>query len=127
VLEVGTNNLGSHKDDEIAEGVRAILDELGRRQPQAKVLVLGLLPRGDRPDDPNLPPERRVRERIRDVNARLARLADDRRVYFLDVGDHLLEPDGALNRTLLSDLQPTAAGYRILAEALRPRLNQLLP
>ncbi|EGW01182.1 Platelet-activating factor acetylhydrolase IB subunit beta [Cricetulus griseus] len=46
---VGTN---SHENtaEEIAGGIEAIVQLINTRQPQAKIIVLGLLPRGEKPN-----------------------------------------------------------------------------
>src|SRR5262249_29418296 len=46
VLMIGTNNVGSNKPEEIAEGVRAIVDKLRAKLPKSKILLLGIFPRG---------------------------------------------------------------------------------
>ena len=60
VLMIGTNNLGSNTDDEIAKGIKAIVEEIHAQVPTTKVLLLGVFPRGDsRGDtrgDPTKPP-----------------------------------------------------------------------
>jgi len=48
VLKIGTNNIGWCPEDGIANGVITIVHELRRRLPTMKILVLGILPRGDR-------------------------------------------------------------------------------
>ena len=103
VLLIGTNNAGNEDNGkprnttpEIVEGVTTIVQELRRRLPQGKVLLLGIFPRGEK-DDP-------VREQVREVNAQLARLDDGRRVRFLDISPRFLAADGTLSRDLMPDL-----------------------
>jgi beta-glucosidase len=50
VLMIGTNNVGFNSADEIAAGVTAIVHELRKRLADTKVLLLGVFPRGARPD-----------------------------------------------------------------------------
>ena len=42
VMMLGTNNINRNPNDEIAEGDRMIIEEFKKRQPQAKVLLLGI-------------------------------------------------------------------------------------
>lgn len=67
VLLIGTNNTGHRQDDprETAAGIRAILDELGARVPSAKILLLGVFPRGATKDDPLRVMNRQINELIR--------------------------------------------------------------
>jgi lysophospholipase L1-like esterase len=122
VLLLGTNNLGREgaTAEEIAHGDAAVLAALRAKLPGAKVLLLGILPRGQKPDDP-------YRAVIRDANQHLARLADGDAVRFLDFGAKLLEPDGTLSPAVMQDfLHPTLAGYRIWADAMDPVLSAML-
>ena len=52
VLMLGTNNINRNPVDEIVDGDRLIVEEFKKRQPQAKVLVLGVFPRGAQADTP---------------------------------------------------------------------------
>ena len=62
MLMIGTNNTARNTAAEIAEGIGAIVLELQRDFPQAKILLLGVFPRG-RPNDP-------VRATIAEINRR---------------------------------------------------------
>jgi lysophospholipase L1-like esterase len=46
VIMIGTNNIGGHSAQQIAGGIKAIVEELKRQKPSIKVLVLGVFPRG---------------------------------------------------------------------------------
>jgi lysophospholipase L1-like esterase len=46
VIMIGTNNIGGHTAQQIAGGIKAIVEELKRQKPHIKVLVLGVFPRG---------------------------------------------------------------------------------
>ena len=50
VIMIGTNNIGGHTAQQIAGGIRAIVEELKRQKPEIKVLVLGVFPRGSSAD-----------------------------------------------------------------------------
>jgi lysophospholipase L1-like esterase len=50
VIMIGTNNTGGHSAEQIAGGVKAIVEELKRQKPHIKVLVLGVFPRGSSGD-----------------------------------------------------------------------------
>lgn len=47
VIMIGTNNTGGHTAEQIAGGIKAIVEELKRQKPGIKVLVLGVFPRGN--------------------------------------------------------------------------------
>src|SRR5947207_538308 len=45
VLMIGTNNLGGNSDEEIVDGIKAIIKELHGKSPSTKLLLLGIFPR----------------------------------------------------------------------------------
>jgi N-acetylglucosamine-6-sulfatase len=120
VLMLGTNNINRNTNADIAQGNRAIIDEFRKRQPQAKVLLLGVFPRGPQPDNP-------FRASIKEINEHLESLADDRQVFYLDIGDKFLAADGTLPADIMPDgLHPNTEGYRIWAEAIIGRVKELM-
>lgn len=46
VIMIGTNNTGGHSAQQIAGGIKAIVEELKHQKPHIKILVLGVFPRG---------------------------------------------------------------------------------
>ena len=120
VLMLGTNNINRNPVDEIVDGNRLIVEEFKKRQPQAKVLVLGVFPRGATADNP-------FRATIREMNEKLAKLADNRQVFFKDIGATFLEPDGSMSTEVMPDgLHPSAKGYQIWADAIRDDVKRLM-
>ena len=125
VLMIGTNNTGSNSEAEIADGVRAILDRLHTKLPTAKVLLLGVFPRGSSRDKavPAVPADPRIAR----INARLAAFDDDKTVKYLDIGVAFLDDAGKVSRTNMPDLlHLTPASYQIWAEAMEPTLWKML-
>ena len=45
VLMIGTNNIGGHKADQIADGIMSIVKTIQEKSPKTKVLLLGVFPR----------------------------------------------------------------------------------
>lgn len=120
VLMLGTNNINRNPVDEIVDGNRLILEEFKKRQPQAKVLLLGVFPRTAQPDNP-------IRASISEMNGKLAKLADNRQVFFMDIGSKFLQPDGTLPTDVMPDgLHPNAKGYQIWADAIRDDVKRLM-
>lgn len=117
---LGTNNINRNPVDEIVDGNRLILEEYRRRQPQAKVLLLGVFPRGAEPDNP-------FRATIKEMNVKLAALADDQNIFFMDIGDAFLTPDGTLTPEVFPDgLHPSEMGYQMWADAIADRVRELM-
>ena len=121
VVMIGTNN--SNKDDnseaDILEGVTAIVQQIRTRQPDTKILLLGIFPRGQTFSA--------QRGKILQVNEALARLDDGQNIFYMDFGQQLIENDGSISKSMMRDyLHPGEAGYRIWANAIEPKLKVLL-
>jgi lysophospholipase L1-like esterase len=124
VLMLGTNNTASNPVDEIADGNRLIVEEFKKRQPQAKVLVLGVFPRSNNRQPEQTPA---LRATIKELNSALAKLADNKQVFYMDIGDKFLTADGTLPIDVMADgLHPTEKGYQIWADAILPRVKELM-
>ncbi len=120
VLQVGGSNLAANSTDEIVDGVTAVVKELSAQKPAAKVLLMGLLPRGAKADD-------KFRNKIKEVNKGLAQLDDGKKVRYLDPGAKFLDKEGDLTEDLMPDgLHPSAEGYAAWAEAIKAPLEELL-
>ncbi|HUS36857.1 MAG TPA: platelet-activating factor acetylhydrolase IB subunit [Verrucomicrobiae bacterium] len=121
VIMIGTNN--SNGDDntpgQIADGIRAIVKELRAKQPQMKILLLGIFPRSE-----NFSAQR---GKITQINQVIQKLDDGKNVFYLDIGHRFLEEDGTLSAEIMPDyLHLSPKGYQIWAEAVEPTLAKLL-
>lgn len=120
VVAIGTNNLTgteharANTPQEITDAIAAICDEVHRLSPESHIVVMGIFPRGAKPDAP-------MRTAIAQTNRLLAgRFAQSPYVKFLDIGKKFLAPDGSLPESLMPDgTHPSDAGYQIWADALR--------
>jgi beta-glucosidase len=116
VVLIGTNNIGHKKSgvEATIAGTKLIVETIREKQPQAKVLLFGIFPRGERPDNP-------FRAQIKAINAQLQLLADNENIFYEDLADKLLEKDGSLTKETMYDyLHLTAQGYTIWTEAIKP-------
>ncbi len=119
VLMIGTNNVSFDAAEGIARGITKIVGTIREKLPEAKVLLLAIFPRGEKPN-----PDR---EKIQQINASIARLGDDKHVFFLDIGAKFLEPDGTLPKELMYDsLHLSDKGYQVWADAITPKLAELM-
>ncbi|MEY3851333.1 MAG: hypothetical protein RI910_313 [Verrucomicrobiota bacterium] len=134
VLMIGTNNTGHQgrpqkelngavyecTAEQTAEGIKAILTQLQKKCPDAKILVLGIFPRGADKND-------KFRQQNEATNAIVKGFADGQKVFFLDVGAKFLEPDGTLSKTIMPDLlHPNEKGYQIWSDAIKADVLALL-
>jgi lysophospholipase L1-like esterase/photosystem II stability/assembly factor-like uncharacterized protein len=122
VLLIGTNNLygdfNAGTDDEIADGVKAVVARVREKQPKAKVLLLGLLPRQNE----------FFCGRIKTINARIAKLDDGKTVRYLDMGPSFQESFGKVKPDLYvkDQLHLAAPGYAVWAKTMQPLLSGML-
>jgi hypothetical protein len=86
MLMIGTHNAGTSSGPEIAEGVGAVVLEMRKDFPDAKILQLAVFPRG-MPDDP-------IRAKLGEANKIISRLDDRRHVFYLDIGPKFLDEKG---------------------------------
>ena len=120
VLMIGTNNVRQNTAEEIADGVMAIVWRLRRKQPQAKILLLAIFPRGHRPDNP-------WRQKIIKANSIFKQVADGNSIVYLDIGDAFTNSDGMISQEVMADhLHLTALGYRIWAESIEETVSKLM-
>jgi lysophospholipase L1-like esterase len=123
VVLIGTNNLsGFNPPAETAEGVAEVCRELRRQAPQAKILLLAILPRQAKLDA--------TRQRVTDTNILLKahlllksqgpQIAD----AYLDLTDKLVEADGSILKETMGDyLHPTDKGYQVMGAAIDAQLK----
>ena len=124
VLLAGTNNIGSEPGDEgkvadIVAGYRALLASSRAKAPDATIILTAIFPRNDNPA---------VMPTINRINENLSKLADGKRVRYLNINDKLADPGGKLFDGVINPdkLHPAVKGYQVWADALRPILTELL-
>ncbi len=120
MLLIGVNNFGWRQADvkATAEGIRLCVNALKEKAPNAKILLLGIFPAGQTPDDQNRP-------KIAATNEIIKEFADNKTVFYEDIGPKFLTPTGVLERDIMADfLHPTAKGYEIWAEAIMPYVEK---
>jgi len=117
VVLIGTNNLsGFNPPAQTAEGVGEVCRELRRQAPQAKILLMAILPRQAKPDA--------TRQRVTDTNVLLKAQAPQIADAYLDLTDKLVEADGSILKETMNDyLHPTNKGYEFMGAAIDAQLK----
>ena len=120
MLMIGTNNSGTFSAPEIAEGVGAVVLEMRKDFPDAKILLLAIFPRST-PGDP-------VRDKIAEVNKIISKLDDQRHVFYMDIGARFLDEKGYFlpDAFRADNLHPQAKGYDIWGAAVKDKLAELM-
>jgi beta-glucosidase len=120
VIMLGTNNAGHNTPGEVAEAMGLIVKRLRQKLPTSQLLLLGIFPRGFTADDP-------LRAANAKANAEFSKLADDKWVHYLDIGQQFLAQDGTISPEIMPDgAHPTARGYEIWAQAIEAKVAGLL-
>ncbi len=129
VLLAGTNNLGKiiasnqvdAKVEEVTQGIKAILELMHRKAPEATIVLTGITPRNDGRLWTAMMPT------IDRINAGIAKFADGKKTRFLTINDKLADRDGKLLEGMTVDgLHLSVKGYQVWADALKPILTELL-
>jgi lysophospholipase L1-like esterase len=118
MLMIGTNNMnGNTSGAEIAEGIGAIVLELHKDFPDAKIMLLAIFPRGASPTDSN-------RRKVEECNKIIAKLHDGQHVFFTNINDKFLTPEGRLIGFRTTDnLHPVTEGFEIWISSVAPTLK----
>jgi len=121
VLQAGTNNLRAEEGviDDITKGMQSLVGAIQAKAPEATVILTGIFPRND---------NMALIPTIRQINGNLAKLADQKKVRFLDVNDKLADLQGRLfeGMTNADKLHLAEQGYQVWADALKPMFQELL-
>jgi len=112
MLMIGTNNGGDSAED-VAEGIRRILDLIAKKQPQAKTLLLPIFPRGADATD-------KLRIKNEKTNAIIKGYADgvwkrlfgSEKVIWVDFNAKFLDEKGDVKWCMPDRLHPNAAAYK---------------
>jgi lysophospholipase L1-like esterase len=119
VVMIGTNNLFDRTTEpaDAAAGVKAILDLIQAKQPQAKILLMSILPTGEKPKP--------GREKRMAFNKLISKYAGGS-VEYMDIWDKYLERDDTISKEVMHDfLHLAPKGYDIWAEAIGGKVREI--
>jgi lysophospholipase L1-like esterase len=119
IVMIGQNNGGRNTAEEIGAGVTAVVQQIRAKLPTTKILLLAIFPRRAKPTQ-----ERTVLAKASRI---AAQLADNHTIFYLDINQIFLRPDGSIPAELMPDFEhPSAKGYRLWAEAIEPTVAALM-
>ncbi|WP_299413443.1 GDSL-type esterase/lipase family protein [Acaryochloris sp. IP29b_bin.148] len=122
VLNIGVNNLWGDKYGaaRISAGIEKIVEAIQAKSPQTKILIIGILPTGKKPNTP-------IRRKIQAINTRSETLDNGNTIRFLDIGSEFLQADGQIPRKIMPDyLHLSRKGYQIWADSMQKHVDQML-
>jgi lysophospholipase L1-like esterase len=122
VLLIGTNNVSSKfTPEEIFSGIATIVKLLNQKTPDSKILLMGIFPRGE--SIHNNP----FYETIKIANANISKLADNKKIFYMDIGQKLVEPDGSISKEIMKDrLHIGAKGFEVWGSSIAPLINDMM-
>lgn len=106
MLLIGTNNTWHRNDNpnDIAAGIKRMLDLIAKKQPQAKTLLLPIFPFGNGPTD-----KKRVNNEK--ANELIKAFADGDKVIWVDFNAKFLDMKGNNKKYMPDYCHPNAQGY----------------
>lgn len=122
VIMIGTNNIGGRRGvmeppGDTVLGIAKVLETAREKQPDARIILCSICPRGASPTDT-------LRVGIDAVNPELEKLCDGEHIIWCDWGKQMLDAKGNLPSSMCSDYcHPTEKGYGVWAKNLLPLLN----
>lgn len=127
VLLAGTNNVGNKLPaggtdagvDDVTKGIGAVIRVMQAKAPDAVIILMAIFPRNDNME---------VMREIDRINSNFEKMADGRKIRYLNINGELADSDGKLYDGMMNadKLHPAIAGYQVWADALKPILTELL-
>lgn len=118
---IGTNNTGHRTETpgNTAAGIAEIIRELRTQLPESKILLQAIFPREGLPSG-------ELRKQNDAVNEIVKNYADGEHVFYADIGDVFLDPQGRVAKTIMPDfLHLSREGYQKWADAILPTLEKV--
>ncbi|XP_050523825.1 platelet-activating factor acetylhydrolase IB subunit alpha2-like isoform X1 [Daktulosphaira vitifoliae] len=117
ILNVGSNNLENLPED-VVSGILAIVYEIKLKIPKCFIIIIGILPRGPRPNN--------LREIGTQINTILSQNIKSISQVELFI-PNLLQEDGILSEKDAPDfLHPSESGYQKIFNPILPRVSAIL-
>ncbi len=124
IIHIGTNNTSqtpnarANTADEIVEGIMAVYSRVRSKVPGAKIILMSVFPREEKPDHPR-------RQLINKINIKLEQFARKNNIKLVDIGPRLVTQEGILTRVIAGDYcHPTEKGYQIWADTIKSILEK---
>ena len=118
INNVGTVPGGEVKVENITRGLKALVNLCQQKAPNAVIILTALFPRND---------NMAVIPTINRINDKLAKMADGKKIRYLNVNDKLADQDGKLFEGISKDkLHPSLKGYQVWADGLKPIFTEIL-
>lgn len=121
IINIGTNNIGHRGDDAqtCAANMAELIKVIQKKLPKAKILLIGIYPRR----------EPKLAATIHQTNALYAKLADQKKIVFINPGEKLLAQNQptANPRFMRDTVHLNPQGYAQIADSIIEALKQIDP
>jgi N-acetylglucosamine-6-sulfatase len=117
ILMIGTNNLSTNRNtnEETLAGLKLVVADIRKHQPDTRLLIMGILPRGTRND------------RVKLINAEMATWADNQHIFFMDIFNLFMNPDGTQKKEIMNGtIHLNEKGYQVWTDAIIEKVKELL-
>lgn len=92
-----------------------VVADIRKHQPDAKLLIMSILPRGTGND------------RVKVINAEMAKWTDDKNIFFMNIFDKFMNPDGTQKREIMiGTIHLNAKGYQVWTESIIGKVKELI-
>lgn len=120
VLLIGTNDLSAgEKPETIASNIEKIVKLIKKKTADSKILILGLLPRGQSKDA--------VRKSLVEVNERISKYDNGSDIQYLDMSKKFIGDSDDLDIEIMPDLlHLSPKGYQIWADSVKDKITEML-
>jgi lysophospholipase L1-like esterase len=129
VLVLGVFPRGNPADAErtlaqITEGIKPINEELKKEQPDLKTLNAAVR---NLAQQRGAIPAAKLNKKIAEINAIIAKLDNGQSVFYKDIGQEFLDPNGGLSGEIMPDyLHLSAKGYEIWGKSIKGDIEKLV-
>ena len=118
INNVGTVPGGDAKVENITRGLKVLVNICQQKAPNAVIILTALFPRND---------NMAAIPTINRINDNLVKMADGKKIRYLNVNDKLAHKGGELFEGISKDkLHPSLKGYQIWSDGLKPIFTEIL-
>ena len=119
VLMIGTNNMNDNTEDEIAAGIKNLIGVIKKKQPKARILLLGVPPG-------NSPASKGMKKRDA-VNDRISKFEDGTTINYFNLRNIFLDSEGnPVSGVFTDSLHLDSKGYELWAESMHSVLVKMM-
>ena len=122
VLMIGTNNNSSDSTNptNVAKGVEAIVAQIKAKQPEARLILHPIFPRGNAPQPTKHHAKARAKNDV--TNALLKEFASKHpEIKWIDFNEKMVDASGWVPKAMMPDgIHPSDSGYDIWMDAILP-------